>query len=97
MGGKTFPTLLPAAHSPISNNAFTEKRAEDSMNMVAMILYNLLVSDGDPVAVRSVLPCRTSRVTIIRVRRMLSETEIDRCRRAKSTGIPTREPPHPRA
>ena len=56
----------------------TVKRAQDSMNMVEIVLYNLLVPVRDPVAVRTFLPCRMSRMTIIRVRRTLSETEIER-------------------
>ena len=47
------------------------------MNIVATALYNPLSPAGDPVALRTLsLPCNTIRVTIVRVRRKLSETEI---------------------
>jgi len=54
-----------------------------------MVLYSPLIPAWDPVAVRTCLPYRTSRVTIMRVRVVLSETEIERCGRVKLT------PPHP--
>jgi len=41
-------------------------------------LHNPLIPTKDPVAVRKFLACRASRMTIIRVRRTLSETEIER-------------------
>ena len=54
------------------------KRAQDSMSVVETVLYNPVIPAADPVAARMFLPCRTSRTTIIRVRRTLSETEIER-------------------
>ena len=66
------------ARAPMTNNEFKAKRAQDSMRMVETVLYHPLIPARYPVAVRMVLPCRTSRVTIIRVRRTLSETEIER-------------------
>jgi len=48
------------------------------MSMVETALYSPLIPAADPVAARMFLPCRASRTTIIRVRRMLSETEIER-------------------
>ena len=65
------------AIGPMTNNALTAKRAEDSMSMVAIVLYNPLIPAEDPVAMRTFLPCRMSRMTIMRVRRMLSEREIE--------------------
>jgi len=68
---------FPAAHGPMTNNELTPKSAEDSMSMVAMALYISLAPAGDHVAARTFLPCRTSRTTIMRVRRTLSESEIE--------------------
>ena len=48
------------------------------MNMVMMNLYIPLIPTRDPVAARTLLPYRTSRMMIVRVRRTLSETEIER-------------------
>ena len=70
-------TGLSTAITPMTNNELTAKRAEDSMSMVAIVLYNPLIPTGDPVAARTSLPWRTSRTTIMRVRRMLSESEIE--------------------
>ena len=53
--------------------------------MVAMVLYNPPIPTRDPVTARMFLPCRMIRVTIMRVRRVLSETEIERCGRMKLT------------
>ena len=64
------------------------------MNMVAMALYNPLIPAAEPAATRTFLLCRMSRMTIIRVRRTLSETEIERYRRPKSRVVEAREPPH---
>ena len=71
-------TGLSAAISPMYNTELTAKMAEDSISMVAMVLYNPLIPTGDPVAVRMFLPCRMSRTTIMRVRRMLSESAIEK-------------------
>ena len=53
------------------------------MSMVATVLYNLLVPVEYPKAARMFLSCRTSRMTIMRVRRTLSETETERYGRVK--------------
>ena len=50
-----------------------------------MVLHNLLVPVGDPMTARTALSCRISRVTIMRVRRTLSDTEIERCGRMSLT------------
>jgi len=68
---------LSTAITPMTNTELTAKRADDSMSMVAMVLYSPLIPTGDPVAARTFLPCRTSRTTIMRVRRMLSDNEIE--------------------
>ena len=70
-------TGLPTTDGIMTNNTLKAKRAEDSMSMVAMVLYNPLIPAGRPVTVRTFLPHRTSRMTIMRVRRTLSESEID--------------------
>ena len=72
-----FAAVLLAAHVPITSSELTAKRAEDSMSMVAMDLYNLPTPVGVPIAARTLLPYRTSWTTIIKVRRMLSESEIE--------------------
>jgi len=46
------------------------------MSMVAMALYNPSIPAGDPETARTFLPCNASRMTIIKVRRTLSEIEI---------------------
>jgi len=69
---------MTAARAPTTNNELTAKRAHDSMSMVEIVLYNPPIPARDPVAVRIFLACRTSRMTIIEVRRTLSETEIER-------------------
>lgn len=66
-----------AAHVPTTNNELTAKRAEDSMSMVATVLYNPLIPVGDPVAAQTFLIYRTSRTTIMRVRMTLSESETE--------------------
>ena len=48
------------------------------MSMVTIVLYNPLIPLADPVAARTFFPCRMSRTTIMRVRIMLSESEIER-------------------
>jgi len=68
---------MAAARAPTTNNELTAKIAQDSMSMVEIVLYNPLIPIRDPVTVRMFLPCRMSRMTIIRVRRTLSETEIE--------------------
>ena len=46
------------------------------MSIVATALYNPPSPAGDPEATRTILTCKASRMTIMRVRRTLSETEI---------------------
>ena len=53
------------------------------MNMVTMASHNPQIP-VIPMAMRTLLVCRTSRMTIIRVRKMLSEIEIDRYGISKS-------------
>ena len=65
------------AIDPMVNNELVAKRAQDSISMVAIVLYNVLIPARAPVAVRMFLLCRTSRRTIMRVRVTLSETEIE--------------------
>ena len=60
-----------------TNAEFTAKRVQDSMNMVTMALHNPPLP-VPPMAVRTFLVCRTSRMTIIMVRMMLSEREIEK-------------------
>jgi len=69
---------MNAARAPTTNIELTVKRAQDSINMVETVLCNLLIPARDPVAMRTFLACRMSRMTIIRVRRTLSETETER-------------------
>jgi len=76
--------MFPALTNATTTNELMANRAQDSMSMVEIALYNPLIPTWDPVAARMFLPCRTSRMTIIRVRRTLSETEIERY------GIPKR-------
>ena len=64
-------------NSTRANNEVTALMAQDSMNMVTMALHNPPVP-APPMAVRMFLVCRTSRITIIRVRRMLSGSEIEK-------------------
>ena len=72
-----FAAVLLVAHVPMTTNELTAKRAEDSMSMVAMATYNPPNPAKDPVAARKFLPCRTSRTTIMKVSRTLSESEIE--------------------
>ena len=58
-----------------TNNELTAKRAEDSMSIVAMDLYNPLIRAVDPIAARAFFPRRTSRITIMDVRMVLSASE----------------------
>ena len=77
MGKKASMASFPAPNSPRSNNEVTELMAQDSMNMVAMALHNLPLPIP-PMAVRTPLACRISRMTIMRVRRTLSESETEK-------------------
>ena len=67
---------LPALINTRTNNEFTVKRVQDSMNMVAMALHNPPLP-VPPKAIRMFLARRMSRMTIIRVRTTLSESEIE--------------------
>jgi len=55
------------------------------MNMVTTALYNPVSPEGAPIAVRTFLLCRASRITIMSVRRTLSESEIEKYERPKLT------------
>ena len=59
------------------SRAITEYRAKDSISMAVTALYNLLASVGAPNAFRIFLPWRVSRITIMSVRRTLSEKAIE--------------------
>jgi len=67
-------SALLAINGPMTNNELTAKRAEDSMSMVATVLYKPLNPVADFVAARTFLLRMMSRTTIMRVRRMLSES-----------------------
>ena len=67
---------FPAANGPMTSNEFTVKRAQDSMNIVITALHNPPIP-VIPRALRVLLACRTSRVMIMRVRRMLKESETE--------------------
>ena len=51
---------LATAHDAMGNNELTAKRAQESINMVATVLYNLPSPDGDPGAAEIFLLRRTS-------------------------------------
>jgi len=71
-------TVLSTVHEMMTNNeAAAAKRAEDSTGMVGVVVYNPLIPAGNPMATQMFLPCRMGRTTIMSVRRMLSEIEID--------------------
>ena len=67
-------SALLVINGPMTNNELTAKRAEDSISMVATVLYNPLNPVGDFIAARTFLLRMMSRTTIMRVRRMLSES-----------------------
>jgi len=77
IGKNAFVVGLLAPRGMMTNNELTAKRADDSTSMVMVVLYNPLIPVGDPMAARILLPRRTRRTTIMRVRRMLSESEIE--------------------
>ena len=81
---KMFAALFPALDGPRTNNELTAYRAEDSMSMVTMTMYNPLIPPF-PVEVRMLLVCKMSRTTIMRVRRMLSDSEIEKYGRPNQT------------
>ena len=80
-----FESTPLAANDPMTNNEVTAKRADDSMSMVAIVLYSPPIPPVDPVTARTFFPCRMSRTTIMRVRMMLSESEIERYGRVDQT------------
>ena len=51
--------------------------------MVMIVLYTPVVPAGESVAARMFLPCSKSRMTIMRVRKVLSEIEIEKYGRPK--------------
>ena len=51
------------------------------MSIVTMVLYNPVNPEGASVTVRMFLMCKTRRITIMSVRRMLSETEMEKYER----------------
>ena len=67
-----------APKNPMTNNKLIVMRAQDSTSMVIMVLYNPLIPPDIPKVVQTSLQCRRSRIMIIRVRRMLSATEIEK-------------------
>ena len=71
---------LLAPTAPMTNNELTAKRAQDSTSMVMMALHNPSIP-VIPRAVRVFLVCRMSRITIMRVSTMLSESEIEKYER----------------
>ena len=77
-------TALPAPIGPMTSNEVTANKAEDSISMAAIALYNPPIPAVDSVATGNLLPCKISRTTIMSVRRMLSETEIEKYGRLKS-------------
>jgi len=83
MGKKVSAARFPAPHNPINTSEFTVYNAEDSMSIVMVALYNPILPAA-PLVERMFLLCSTRRVTIMTVRRTLSETEIERYGRPKS-------------
>ena len=81
---KISAALFPALDGPRTNNELTAYRAEDSMSMVTITLYNPLFPVS-PMEVRMSLECRTSRTVIMRVRRTLSDSEIEKYGRPNQT------------
>ena len=59
----------------MKSRELTVKRAEDSTSMVVTALYNPVALSEYPKAFRRFLPCQTSRVTIMSVRRTLRASE----------------------
>jgi len=72
-----FAAVLSAAHVPMTTNELTANTAEDSMSMAATDLYKPPIPVEDPKAAQTFLPYRTSWKTIMKVRRTLSEREIE--------------------
>jgi len=74
----------------MTSNELTAYRAEDSMTMVAIVLYNPPSPVEDPVAARTFLPRRMSPTAIIMVRRTLSESDIENHARFHGRRLTTR-------
>ena len=68
---------LCAVRNAKFSRMITKYRAQDSINMVATVLYNLLASVEAPNASWTFLPWRMSRVTIMSVRVILSAKPIE--------------------
>ena len=83
-----FTTPLLALHGPRTNNELTAKRVEDSTSMVTIALDNPPIP-VIPRAARVSLARRMSRMTIMRVRMILSESEIVKYGRATHGGAST--------
>ena len=81
---KMSAALFPALDGPRTNNELTAYRAEDSTSMVTMTLYNPLVPLF-PMEVRMFPVCKMSRTTIMRVRRTLSDSAIEKYGRPNQT------------
>ena len=64
-------------HDPKTDNELTAQRAQDSTSMVTTALHNPPIP-AIPMAARVLLACRMSRMIIMRVRRTLSEREIEK-------------------
>ena len=77
MDTKMGTALLPAPISPRTNNEVMALTAQDSMNMVMTALHNPPLP-VPPIPVRTFLARRVSRMTMIGVRQMLSENQIER-------------------
>ena len=77
MGKKMSIASFPAPNSPRTNTEVTALIGQDPTKMVTMAVHNPPLPIP-PMAVRTPLACRVSRMTIIRVRRTLSESEIEK-------------------
>ena len=77
MGKKMFSAEFRVLHGPMNNTEFTAYRAHDSTSMVMIALHNPPIP-AIPMALRMVLACKMSRITIMRVRRTLSDSEIEK-------------------
>ena len=55
-----------------------------------LVKYNPVSPEGIPIMPQVFLPCRTSRITIMGVRRTLSESKIEKYERPKSTRTESR-------
>ena len=78
MGKKVSAAGFLEPNSPMTNDKVTAIRAQDSTSMVIIVLYNPLIPLGTPKVAQTSLQCKTSRMTIMRVRMTLSETEIEK-------------------